>query len=61
MFLVVCFVKADTQRPSIAEVRVLAVQKLIEKQMITNYSKAEHSTSSPYIGNTYVVRRRLFY
>ena len=41
-------------QPSIAEVGELAVQKLIEKQMITNYSKAEQSTSSPNFGNTYV-------
>jgi len=32
----------------------LAVQKLIEKQMITNYSTANHRTSIPYIGNTYI-------
>jgi hypothetical protein len=25
-----------------------------EKKMITNYSKAEQSTSSPYFGNTFV-------
>ena len=45
---------AFAQRPSIAEVGELAVPKLIKKQMITNYSKAEHSTSSPNFGNTYV-------
>ncbi len=37
-----------------AEVGELSVQKLIEKQMITNYSKAEQSMLSPNFGNTYV-------
>lgn len=46
----------STERTGVADVGELAVLKLIKKQMITNYSKAEQSTSSPNFGNTYVRR-----
>ena len=39
----------------IGDVGYLAVQKLIEQQMIKNYSKDKQRLSSPNIGNTYVV------